>query len=151
MTKQRRQTGFGAIMAIFILVILATLAAAITRIGVSQQLSSAQDVQSARAWQAAKAGTEWGLFQALQPTGIWQTCSGTSTTLDLSADSGFWVTVSCTSTAYNEGESSPGVAQTVRVYRINAVACNVAGGCPNNAQATSPDYIERMRQVIATN
>jgi MSHA biogenesis protein MshP len=151
MMNRHRQTGFGAIMAIVILVILAALAAAITRMGVTQQLSSVQDIQSARAWQAAKAGTEWGLFQALQPTGAWLACNNASSTLDLSNTTGFWVTVTCNSNLFNEGETDIGVAQAVRVYRINAVACNVAGGCPNNTQATSQGYVERMRQVIATN
>lgn len=154
MRMTRRQSGFGAIVAIMVLVILAALAAAMTRMNATQHLTSAQDIQAAKAWQAAKAGTEWGLFQALQSTGTWQACANTSTTLDLSADTGFWVTVSCNSFPYNEGEISLGSAQTpqtVRVYRINAIACNAPGGCPNNAQATAPGYVERMRQVVATN
>lgn len=154
MRTSARQSGFGAIVAIMVLVILAALAAAMTRMSATQHLTSAQDIQAAKAWQAAKAGTEWGLFQALQPTGTWQACTNSSAALDLTADTGFWVTVSCDSFPYNEGEiSSSGVqtAQTVRVYRINAVACNAAGGCLNNAQATAPGYVERMRQVVATN
>lgn len=151
MRKRIRQSGFGAIMAIIVLVILAALAAAMTRLNATQQLTSAQDIQSANAWQAAKAGTEWGLFQALQTTGSWQNCANTTQTLNLSADTGFWVTVSCNSYLYNEGDVNTGSAQTVRLYRINAVACNSAAGCPDDTQATRPGYVERMRQVIATN
>lgn len=150
MSKRERQAGFGAIVAIMVLVILAALAAAMSRMGATQQLNSSQDLQSANAWLAAKAGTEWGLFQALQATGTWQNCSlGTTATLDLTVDTGFWVTVSCDSYLYNEGETAAG-AQALRVYRINAVACSAPGGCPNAAQSTSPNYTERMRQVIAT-
>jgi MSHA biogenesis protein MshP len=148
----KRQRGFGAIMAIVILVILASLAVAIVKFGSVQQVSSAQDILSARAWQTAKAGNEWGLYQALQPAGIWNVCAAATQTLDLSAATGFWVTVTCNSTVYNEGETcSPGCAQTqIRIFRIDAVACNSAGGCPA-AITTAPNYVERMREVIATN
>lgn len=147
------QRGFGAIMAIVILVILASLAAAIVKFGSVQQATSAQDILSARAWQAAKAGNEWGLYQALQPAGIWNACAGLSQTLNLSVATGFWVTVTCNSTVYNEGETcAPGCAQTqIRVFRIDAMACNSAAGCPDPGMATSPNYIERKREVIATN
>ncbi|WP_338414460.1 MSHA biogenesis protein MshP [uncultured Sphaerotilus sp.] len=139
--------GFGAIAAIFVLVVLASLAAAIVRLGQSTQTGSAQDILGARAWAAARAGTEWGLYQALK--GSWTTCSGASQTLDLRADIGMRVTVSCSSTLYNEGENTSGAAQTLRVYTVNAVACNSTSACPDNARAVQPGYIERRRQVQA--
>lgn len=159
----RAQHGFGAIAAIVVLVILAALAAAIVSIGSSQQLTSAQDMLSARAWQAARAGNEWGLYRALQAGQAWNgaacdwnmvadTPNTQSATLDLTAATGMHVTVSCDSWLYNEGESSPGTAQTVRLYRITAVACPAAA-CPSTAGATvaSPGYVERTRVVLATN
>ena len=106
--------GFGAIAAIFVLVVLASLAAAIVRIGQAAQTGSAQDILGARAWAAARAGTEWGLYQALK--GGWSTCSGASQTLDLTADTGFRVTVRCSSQVHNEGEDASGAVQTVRFY-----------------------------------
>jgi MSHA biogenesis protein MshP len=162
----KRQRGFGAIAAIVVLVILAALAAAIVSIGSAQQIGSAQDVMSARAWQAARAGNEWGLFQALRATGTWtegatsDLCpaanaigAGTAVTqtLDLTADTGFRVTVTGSCWRYNEGESVPGTRQTVRVYRIRAVACPAAT-CPDNtAAAAGVGYVERTRVVLATN
>jgi len=149
----RRQQGFGAIAAIVILVILAALAAAIVSLGTTQQMSSAQDVMSAKAWQAARAGNEWGLFRALStttPADTWKTCSGLSETLDLSVQTGFHVTVFCDSWRYNEGESVPGMAQTVRIYRITAIACPAAS-CMGTNDGTSPGYVERTRVVLATN
>ncbi len=148
-----RQQGFGAIAAIVILVILAALAAAIVSLGATQQMSSAQDVMSAKAWQAARAGNEWGLFRALStatPADTWKTCSGLSETLDLSAQTGFHVTVFCDSWLYNEGESAPGTAQTVRIYRVTAIACPAAS-CTGTNDGTSPGYVERTRVVLATN
>jgi MSHA biogenesis protein MshP len=134
----------GSIAAIVVLVLLAALAAAIVRIGGTAQSTQAQDILGARAWQAARAGNEWGLYQALK--GSWATCTTQSQTLDVSADTGMHVTVSCSSTLYNEGETSPGVAQTRRVYTIDAVACN-ASVCPDNTAALQVGYIERRRLV----
>lgn len=144
----RPAPGFGAIAAIFVLVVLASLAAAIVRLGHAMQTGSAQDILGARAWAAARAGTEWGLYQALR--GGWSTCSGTSQTLDLTADTGFRVTVRCSSHVYNEGEDADGAVQTVRLYTVDAVACNSLSACPDNARAVQPGYIERRRQVQAS-
>lgn len=151
------QRGFGAIAAIVVLVILAVLAGAIMAISTTQQTSAAQDVLSARAWQTARAGNEWGLFQALRKDGIWTddpACDDLTTPhkqkLDLSKPTGFWVTVTCESWLYNEGEEVPGTPQKVRVYRITAVACPAAD-CPvNDANVAGAGYIERTRVVVAT-
>ena len=154
MIAARHQRGFGAIMAVVVVVIMASLAAALARVGMAQQAGTTQDLLSARAWAAARAGIEWGLFRALSsttPADAWKTCSGLSQTLDLSAATGFYVAVFCDSTAYNEGESAPGTANVVRLFRIEATACNSSVSCPDPAMATSPTYIERMRQAIATN
>jgi MSHA biogenesis protein MshP len=143
------QRGFGAIMAIVVLVVLATLAAAIVRFGAVAQATSAQNLLSARVLQAAASGTEWGLYQAFK--GSWTSCSSASQTLDLTASTGFRVTVSCDSRAFNEGETSPGVPNVVRIYTIDAVACNGSTSCPDNAAATGPNYIERRLQVQGRN
>ena len=153
MKNQRTRTriherGFGVIAAIFVLVILAALAAAIVRFGVGAQTTSAQAVLAARASQAARAGTEWGLYQDFK--GSWTTCSSASQTLDLVAEQGFRVTVSCDSRSFNEGLLASGATRLVRVYTIDAVACNRGSTCPDNSQATTPGYVERRRQVQAT-
>ncbi|MCX8017748.1 MAG: hypothetical protein N2690_07625, partial [Rhodocyclaceae bacterium] len=147
------ERGFGAIAAIMVLVILAALAAAIIGIGTTQQSTAALDLMSARAWQAARAGNEWGLFRALStttPADAWKTCSGASATLDLTADTGLYVTVYCDSWLYNEGETLPGTAKTVRVFRIRSIACPVATGCTGTNDASGTFYVERARTVIAT-
>jgi MSHA biogenesis protein MshP len=147
-------SGFGAIAAIMVLVILAALAAALVSIGTAQQSTAALDLMSARAWQAARAGNEWGLFRALStttPGDVWKTCSGVNATLDLTADTGFYATVSCDSWLYNEGETVPGTVKTLRVFRIQSVACPVAAGCTGVNAASGAFYVERVRTVIATN
>lgn len=142
------ERGFGAFAAVIVLVALAAMAAAVVRLSSTQQLGTAQEQGAARAAQAARAGVEWGLYQAFK--GSWTTCSGASQTLDLTTDLGMRVTVSCSSTLYNEGESVPGVPQTVRVYTIDAVACNATGSCPDASRATGPAYVERRLQIQAS-
>jgi len=157
-----RQQGFGAIAAIFIVVILAALAAAIVSISTTQQVTSAQDVMSARAWQAARAGNEWGLYKAFRD-GVCVAAPGN--TLDLGSDSGFHVTVECDSHSYYEGDCDfsdttaacvphpTDPARKVRkvlIYAITAVACPAAT-CPvNDASAAGIGYIQRTRMVLAT-
>lgn len=145
----KRQKGLGAIAAIIVLVILASMAAAIVSISTTQQMSSAQDVLSARAWQAARAGNEWGLYKALK--GSWSTCSGVSETLAPSPIPGLNVTVYCDSKEFNEGEDPPGTANKVRFYEIRAVACS-ASSCPSAtaSEIARPGYVERTRVVLAT-
>jgi len=146
--KRAAQRGFGAIAAIVVLVVLAVFAAAIVRIGSSAHADTAQSVLSAKASQAAAAGIEWGLYQAFK--GSWTACAGTSQTLDLSASTGMHVTVNCNSTTFNEGESAPGTPRVVRMYTLDAIACNGTTSCPDNTAATSPTYVERRRQVQAS-
>lgn len=147
--RPRRQAGFGAIAAIVVLVVLASLAAAVVRFGAVAQSTSAQAVLAARALQAARAGTEWGLYRALTASGGWTTCVNASQTLDLTTDTGFRVTVTCTSSLFYEGETGPGVPRSVRLFKIDAVACNGTGTCPDNTRATTQGYVERRRQVQA--
>jgi MSHA biogenesis protein MshP len=148
----QRQRGLGVIAAIIVVVVLASLGAAVLRLTWTQQLDSAQDINGARALQAANAGAEWGMFQAIATAGGWHGCTSTTQTLDLRSTMGFWVTVTCTSrpTAFVEGQQASGAARNVRLYVIDAVACNGAAACPDNTQATTLGYIERKRQVMVT-
>ncbi|MBP7665832.1 MAG: MSHA biogenesis protein MshP, partial [Burkholderiaceae bacterium] len=59
---------------IVVLVLLATVAAAVVRFGQQGQTMVQQDVQGLRASAAARAGIEWGLYQALK--GGWTSCNG---------------------------------------------------------------------------
>lgn len=136
----RRVAGVGLVTAIFLLVVLAGLGVALVSVFSNQQASSALDEQGARAYQAARAGVEWGLYQQLQRNN----CPATST-FALPAGStlsGFSVTVTCATLQY------PGNTGLNR-YLITAVACNQpkAGnaGCPN--PGNSPDYVQRQLEV----
>lgn len=144
----RSPRGLGAVTVMVLLVGMAAMAGALLRLGEQNASTQQQDTQGLRASVAARSGVEWGLYQALK--GSWTSCSNTSQTLDLSADTGMRVLVSCDSRLYNEGESSPGTAATVRVFTIEALACN-STSCPDAAAAVRQGYVERKRQVQAVN
>lgn len=143
-----RQRGIGVVAAIVVLVMLASLGAAVMRMTFTQQITSAQDIMTARALQSANAGVEWGMYQAIKGTWAGAACTG-SQTLDLSSSSGFKVTVTCTTQAapYKENQDGSGTDIQLRIYHIDAVACNgTAGSCPDNASAANLNYVERRRQ-----
>lgn len=140
--------GLGAIAVIVVLVLLATVAAAVVRFGQQGQTMVQQDVQGLRASAAARAGIEWGLYQALK--GSWTSCSSATQTLDLTADGGMRATVTCNSSVYTEGQDAAGADRQVRLYTIDTVACNSATSCPDAAAAVRSGYVEVRRQVQAT-
>lgn len=154
LTSPSRERGFGAVAAIIVLVILASLAAAMTRFGSVQHMTSAQDVLAVRALAAARSGLEYGLYRALRDTSN-TACSTTPTwPLDLTADTGFFVSVSCTpSIEFHEDHDPPGTPKKLTIYTITATACNMpaAGACPNSAAVASAGYVERVAQAVATN
>lgn len=124
--------GFAILSAIFILVVLAALGAFILSISSSQQIGSALDVQGARAYQAARAGIEWGLYRQLQE-GSCTTASFTPTAATLA---GFTVSVACVATP--DGNGGP------TVYEITSTACSQSP-CPSTAPGNL--YIERRLTV----
>lgn len=136
-----RQTGASLVTAIFLLVILAMLAVAIVGVSGSHQTASALDVQGARAYQAARAGIEWGLYKQLRPAA--QPACFATTTFALPAGtslSGFTVTVQCNVTNVVIG------AGTLQRFQIISTACNQPGpACPNPGPST--DYVQRVVQV----
>jgi MSHA biogenesis protein MshP len=124
-----RQAGVGIVTAIFLLVVLAGLGVAMVGITTSQQASANIDLLGARAYQAARSGLEWGIFQRMRnkacaPKSAFRMPDGTSL-------SGFSVLVTCT--PQGEGDLTR--------YVIISTACNfpdAQGDCPPvNDQAES--------------
>lgn len=141
---RRRAGGFAYIAAVILLVVMAGLALAVVRLNATQANSATEAALSARASQAARAGLEWMYYQL--HTKYAAGCSGATLT-DFKTDTGFTVTVSCSYTAYNEGQNPSDASVLVKnLYRVEAVACNgSAGTCPDNASSAQPDYTERRR------
>jgi MSHA biogenesis protein MshP len=135
------------VTAIFLMVVLAMLGAFMVSVTGMQQSSSVLDVQGVRAYEAARAGVEWGAWQVLDPndaigTSALPTCPASPTHLTLTGSlSPFTVTVTCNATSSTEGNRNVGV------YLIVATACNQpsAGSCPNSTPSSG--YLERQVQA----
>lgn len=136
------QQGFGLATIIFVLVVLAGLGAVMMTFFTAQQQSSALDVLGARAYQASRAGIEWGAYQVLPASqatfatncragGATQTISPLAGTLDP-----FTVSVGCSATSHVEA------SDTIWVYKLTSTASGVQGATPGQ-----PDYVERVMQT----
>ena len=139
MRRLRRSRGVSIVTAIFLLVVLSGLGVAIVTFGTAQQQAAAVDLVGTRAYEAARAGIEYGLYRQQ----IDKTCAnvnfpapGTLAQMTVS------VTCVQTSTAMSAG------AEPLVQTRITATACNqpAAGACPNNAPGL--DYVQRVVQVV---
>jgi MSHA biogenesis protein MshP len=147
----RKSAGVALVTAIFLLVVLAGLAVAVVSLTTSQQASSVQDVQGARAYQSAKAGIEWALYQALQsgagtPSANLGCASGASYNFGMPSGtslSAFTVTVTCTAPAA-PWAGGAATDPTAGHFRITATACNQpsGGACPNPTPRA--DYVQRV-------
>lgn len=130
----RPARGFGIVTAVFLLVVLAGLGAALVNLTTVQHTTSSLDIQGARAYQAARAGIEWGLYRQLRNNN----CVAASSFVVPA--NGFTVTVQCILT------NGPGALQR---YQVVAVACNqpVNGACTSTAASNSTDYVRRRLQA----
>jgi len=130
-------SGFALVNAIFLLLLTAGLAALVANFSASQHAGSAMDVQGSQAYQAARSGIEWGVYQQLRSASCAAQTSFTPAAPTLSA---YRVTVVCTRFA--------GATADLDVYQIESTACNQpdgAGNCPGTAGGAH--YIERQLQV----
>jgi MSHA biogenesis protein MshP len=137
--------GFTLVSVLFILVVLAALGAAMANISMRQQMGSAAELESARAFQAARAGVEWAAFQVLRnpaPPAAAPACFAT-TSFSASGLADYTVTVSCTRTP-SSGTVSDG-ATALAFYRLVANACSApsSGACPNTGTPPT-SYVERQ-------
>ncbi|NNJ71900.1 MAG: pilus assembly protein MshP, partial [Enterobacterales bacterium] len=92
-------------------------------------------IQGARAWQAAQAGAEWGVFQVLASG-----CPAASTTFNLTEEalSGFTVTVNCQADTYTEEGT------TVTLYRLDILSTFGTVG-------VTPDFASRRLALTVEN
>jgi len=132
-----RQSGFAAIAAIFLVVVLAALGGFMLTFSNTQQLTSAQDLQGTRAYWAARAGLEWGVASVASCATFPETPESSKKTLpEPSAspptfDGDFTVKVGCTDRAYTEGSTTP----NIHIYTITSKASTGTVG--------SIGYVER--------
>ena len=141
---QNRQGGFSLVSAIFILVILAGLGASMVTFSTAQHSTVAMDIQSARAYQAARAGIEWGAYETLYvaafscPT-LPAAASSYNITFSGSSLAGFATVVTCNSTIHTEG--------------ANTITQSVITSSATYGVANTSDYVARSisaRVVLCT-
>ena len=132
------QRGFSLVAAIFILVVLALLGAFMVTIGETSRATAVAAAQGARAYQAAQAGIEWGIAQAIPVGGGLESCVGSTGPFALAgaAFSGFTVTVTCAQT---------GATESGTPYFVYAVGATATYGTFGNS-----DYFSRTLQVTVT-
>jgi len=128
----KTQQGFSLIAALFLLIVLSALGVVAVRLTAIQQQTVVLAMQSARAFSAASAGTDWSAYQAL----VNGTCANSTFALTESGLSGFSVATTCNSTTHTEG------ADTIRVYVIEAFAWTGSYG--------TPDYVSRRLRATFT-
>lgn len=134
----RHARGFVLPAAIFLIVIMAALGAFIARITVAANTASGQDMQGARALQAARAGIEAGLY-AVRVGG---NCPG-GTLVSPAGFNGFRVVWACSAYPFADGGSNH------TLWQITSTACYTSGACPSSdaAEVAGADYTER--QLVA--
>jgi MSHA biogenesis protein MshP len=97
------QGGFAAIAAIFLLTVLAGMGAFMVSFSNTQQLNSARDMQSTRAYWAARAGLEWALASVKQDSTV---CPTVPTPFKVDTGATFTISVSCSLSTYQEGSTA---------------------------------------------
>lgn len=116
-----RQRGVSLVAGIFLLLLMASLAAVMVNLVSTAHVNTAADIGGARAYQAARAGAEWGMYQ-LDPnaqSAALPACAGGSPTIP-----GHTVTVTCSKSDYTEA------GRQIRIYRIISVASTIGAKAP---------------------
>lgn len=128
----RASRGFGLVAAMFLMIVVSLVIIAMSRLASVQHGSNALAIQQARAYQAARAGLEWGISQSAN-AGL---CASGSLSLAGSGLGEFTVGVVCVASSYTDADGTP-----IQIFRFTATAQN---GTPGQR----PDYA--YRQLIAT-
>ena len=122
MSLKSRQRGMSIVVAIFLITIVASLAAFAVTIGTATRESENLQLQADRAVAAARAGVEWGAYRAL----VASSCiANPAFNLTEAALRGFRVTVTCT----------PVGSAPHPVYEINSFAQRSNFGAGDYASA----------------
>lgn len=126
----RPERGFALVAALFVMVVIAVAVATMSRLSVTQNSSLDLAVQQARAYQAARAGLEWGLHQLMLESNA-GVCPEGNLSMAGSGLDDFSVSVTCVklpcaaavcAQSYAEG------TRTFNLYRLTATAGNGSPG-----------------------
>ena len=130
MRPDSRQNGFGLVAAMFVIIIMAAVIAVMARLAVSQNATNNLAIQQARAYQAAQAGLEWGIKQALNGDAC----------IDSFSVSGFAVSVSCVATTPLSVSEE---GRMVQFYQLTATAEYGVTGSADYAYRQLAAVVER--------
>jgi MSHA biogenesis protein MshP len=124
-TRPRRQEGFALVTAIFLIVVLASAAVALSLVVGTQHRGASLSLQQARAFHAARSGVEWAMASALA-TGD---CPAPATLSFAEGGlGGFDVEVSCVRTEHADGSA------VLPIYHVESVARFGALGDPDHVR-----------------
>ncbi len=144
----QRARGFAFVAAIFLIVVLAALSSYLVSMATGAATTSAVAVQGVRAYEAARAGIEWGSYQVIDPNGT--IAAGATNlpdcfankTLSLPAAMGpFAVTVSCQ--RYPTFSASPNYHEEGLKRSVYYVLTSVA----TSGSVGASDYVERKLEA----
>lgn len=128
--KYLNQKGFTIVQAIFVLVVLGMLGAYMVTMSTVQQATSTQALMQARAYQAARAGLEWGIVKAPEgETGDSFVVDGTGCKVEVTINSD-------PKNPYKEG------VDEFNIYHITANAAY-----PDIGAIENPDFVSRRLAV----
>jgi MSHA biogenesis protein MshP len=141
-TPEKKGQGFVLPAAIFLLVVLGGLAAWMLRLTQTTLGQEALAIEGERAYRAAAAGLEAGIYAARQSGAD---CDDISQSVTFPGQlARFTASVYCIASSADEAGT------TINFFEINSIACNQPsnGVCPNSTP-TLPEYAERrMRAVV---
>jgi MSHA biogenesis protein MshP len=126
-----RSRGFALIPVLFLIVVVALLAAVALRVSMGQEQAVTTSLSAARALAAAEAGIDWGAYSALNGN-----CAGRTLQLSEAALNGFTVVVTCAAAAFSEGNVN------YQSYTIAATATQGSYG--------TPDFVQRVVRATFT-
>jgi len=138
----QKQHGFGLVAAMFLIIVIAGAIAAMWRISATQTATSSLALQQARAYQAARAGLEWGIWHFLNGS-----CDSAS--FQVPEFDGFQVTVDCPSDQRMEytdlHEEQP---QSMVSQKIIATATYAVVGTPDYVYRQLSAVVEKPGEIV---
>lgn len=113
------QRGFTIVSAIFVLLVLGMLGGYMLRTSAIQLDTSSYALQGARAYLAARAGTDWAIASIVNYSG---SCAqiNAQTAMAFTGVNGFTVNLSCTSQPYSEGNMSGTIYTIIALSQYDA-------------------------------
>ncbi len=133
--RWRRASGFGLVAALFLIIVVTLLVVTMARLSTVQHGSTSLAIQQARAYQAARAGLEWGISQAVQSN----LCAAGTPSMTGTGLAESSVSVSCNSASYTDNEGNP-----VQISLVAVAAQNrTPGGRPDYAYRRLSAVVER--------